>query len=298
MVKIGLYKFFIFSIIFFQSACCIAQTSICRYLQLASESFYEKNYSLALDNLLSVRNNPPIEPCDIINLRIGQCYSYLNDTTNAMLEFTRIINDSSTHSSFIKYYGAGCNVKWDSTRALPIWIFDENGCDNNKNKACLELFDLSIRKNDLNSAGYFLDLANRKYFYRSTCGNDYDWHDIELKQKYHELYKVKKDTTLILNNLISGMFLCDSALHSELVHFLRAKYTIDEISFEVNNVSTTYLENSKNWNNGKVYVKRTIVFFGVEVEINRNMNDFFRCETSDDYKQKLSTLNWFLNLAK
>jgi tetratricopeptide (TPR) repeat protein len=140
---------------------------------------------------------------------------------------------------------------------------------NLKNEACKSLADISIAQKRYSVALQYLEMANHKYYYSSTCGNAYEWNNIDMALRYATCYTGLKEYKKAIGALSSFMFYYDSKLPKILYKTYLTIYRKEQVKEEFMKALKTLVVLKKESN-----IDPIIVVFGDSVHVEPYWRDY------------------------
>ncbi len=232
-----------------------------------------------------------------VELRTRINYAFYNDSWNTahglITKFLKAYPESNYkfHALFFLAEILYSKHQVDSAMSLYSQVLDfpdtgEIVVGNNKNSSCSRLADINIDKKEFAIALKYINLAEEKHYFRSTCGNAHAWHSIGVVTQYARCYIGLKDYQKTIEVLSPYMFRNDLTSNTSLVKTLysayRKIYTREQIKNEFINAPKTLAA----FDDG-LQINATILMFGNTIDLSTFNLFFTRDATAEQKKKKL-----------
>lgn len=266
-------------------------------MKKASIAYCKADYKTSLSALLEFRqkfHNHFLRA--EVNQEIGHLYYLTSNFSAAKIELTKILEIKYVEPSDKIFKKFKCPTNYDSADFECMRLLFPN--NNIHHFACIDLFEIYKQEHQLDSAFYFLNLANSKFSYDTRCGNDYDCHLHLMASRYKEFYLLKGDTTSCIKALIKiipAIGCVSPGLIDSLITLIRKKYSPEQICIEENKAINSICKQEKTTQYDK-YTWFEMTLFGQTININY-LAKYWKIEDTDTLKDKMHTF-YFFTLAK
>ncbi|GEM_PF-2343039 len=274
-----------------------------QYLDSASVAYCRGNIRHSIVYLEQfIKKFPESVLIDEVKFRVGELYQELRDYSNAILTLKSVLtlkekNSEKSYEDFdegIKYQpDFGAIILYFGEYRCPAIVKSE-GLKALKYKACAELYEIYLHKQEFDSSIYYLNIANRNFFPNTGCGNGNAIIETQIALKFADVYLLKADTIGAIKHLFPVFFyqegrICENA--RDLLGDLLKKSYSKERRNQILDQAISKVRLLKTVHDGEVYYEPYFSIFDTELNLwgenNRTVEEFQSWLRTNPYLQKL-----------